>query len=206
MPPNNEIWMLFDDNEPGLDEESAMIMFHNFGDNKDLKVINVEYISNYYIHKDIWGNEEDEEYDEYPFTLMKIRFNQDIPSSLFFEEENPFEVLSGGWVWIKFPESVTTIESYRGITLHWEHTCYFIFGSNLSKFEGIIFNDDPEGMGESVESRIICLSPNPPLLSSNNGFDYVYVPEESINKYKTATNWSNYNILSINNLADIYKV
>lgn len=202
MPPANEVWILNDSDGWGsMDMEWIEDKFRYFGDS-DLHVVDVEYDPEYYTEKDVWGDEEEGEYDEWPYELVKIIFNEDLPESLVFHDmEGLHSQDMEGWIWIKFPNHITSIESNRGIIPQYPDTEYYFFGENVDELLGHLF----ESVDEDLEVNIICLAPNPPLMEESNSLNNVYVLPESINKYKSATNWSRANIMSINSLPEIYK-
>ena len=92
-----------------------------------------------------------------------------IPNSVTTIGDYAFYGCSGFIGSLTIPNSVTTIGDYAF------YGCYRLA-------EAIMYNSDPPSLGGNTFSSISFLNTNYPI----------YVPYESLNAYKTATNWSNY--------------
>jgi len=89
---------------------------------------------------------------------------------------------------IEIPNSVTTIESYAFQNCYCLHK--IIVPSGVTSIEANAFNN-------AKPIYFVFQSTTPPTLAatsalSGTGSGPIYVPSESVNAYKTASNWSSY--------------
>ena len=128
----------------------------------------------------------------YAFYMCSDLSSIEIPNSVITIGDHAFQYCSGFTGNLTIPNSVTTIGNYAFYGSGF--TGNLTIPNSVTTIQYAAFYDCV-GLTE-----IVLLDNTPPILAFNNAFSNtnnsnnypIYVPYESIDAYKTATNWSNY--------------
>ena len=129
---------------------------------------------------------------EYAFSRTNASNLESMPNSKFID--------CTSYGYIDIPDSVTTIGKYafyRGYSSYVSSKERIVIGSGITSIGDYAFGTSEKF--SNVDNEITCKALTPPTLGTNAFYDgttnyisAIYVPAESVDAYKSATNWSTY--------------
>ena len=129
---------------------------------------------------------------EYAFSRTKANNLEYMPNSEFID--------CTSYGYIDIPDSVTTIGKYafyRGYSSYVSSKERIVIGNGITSIGDYAFGTSEKF--SNVDNEITCKALTPPTLGTNAFYDgttnyisAIYVPAESVDAYKSATNWSTY--------------
>ena len=129
---------------------------------------------------------------EYAFSRTNVSNLESMPNCKFID--------CTSYGYIDIPDSVTTIGKYafyRGYSSYVSSKERIVIGSGITSIGDYAFGTSEKF--SNVDNEITCKALTPPTLGTNAFYDgttnyisAIYVPAESVDAYKSATNWSTY--------------
>ena len=129
---------------------------------------------------------------EYAFSRTNASNLESMPNCKFID--------CTSYGYIDIPDSVTTIGKYafyRGYSSYVDSKERIVIGSGITSIGDYAFGTSEKFL--NVDNEITCKALTPPTLGTNAFYDgttnyisAIYVPAESVDAYKSATNWSTY--------------
>ena len=129
---------------------------------------------------------------EYAFSRTNASNLESMPNRKFID--------CTSYGYIDIPDSVTTIGKYafyRGYSSYASSKERIVIGSGITSIGDYAFGTSEKF--SNVDNEITCKALTPPTLGTNAFYDgttnyisAIYVPAESVDAYKSATNWSTY--------------
>ena len=214
MPPANELWFLYEEDSGIPDEEWFMDTYREYADFFDLEVraeeVKIQY--GYYSEVLKYGSDDPEDWETYRYTLVKVIFDKALPSTMWIEENDfmiKYESSNNTYpycIWAKLPTHINKFNFCQGILITDDNPVYY-FSKSTKSISGVIFGED---LGDEYgdydgKINIVCLAVSPPDIEYVGQLGTVFVPPQSVDSYKKATNWSECNIKSIEQLPEICK-